>query len=368
MVKVAVFPASSEVGMEVIRCLSDHKDIEVTGVDSEPGPAKYICKNYISDAPWMGHSDIRPYFKKFEYVYPANDYALSCLTGLKNAVTHPDNTIILCGNKLSTYKFFEGKIPVPDVYPSVTWEKPQIGHSGIGQKKSVITDIRCEYLPGKEYTVDCFTQKGLLKYCQPRTRENIKGGISCRSESVLLNYEIQDIATKINTQLEFTGAWFFQVKEDRNGALKLLEIGARIAGSSGLSRAMGVNLPLLHLYDKMGIEVEMPKTDVKVIHRYLAVKADFPKVTRAYFDWDDTIMIKGKVNWRAIALAYKMGVECHILTRKENANLIPPFQSIIISQNKAQYSAQDTVLIDDSFAERRQWINSISPDMIDLYL
>lgn len=367
MIKVAVFPASSEVGMEVIRCLSDHKDIEVTGVDSEPGPAKHICENYIDNAPWLGHGNVVNYLSKFEYVYPANEYALSCLAGTSNIIAHPSETIILCSNKRSTYSYFKNIIPVPDVYPSHIWEKPQTGHSGKGQKEIISPNILCEYLPGDEFTVDCFTQNGRLLYSQARTRGSVKSGISCHSMSV---YEPETLimAERINLNLEFTGSWFFQCKRSATRELKLLEIGARIAGSSGLSRALGINLPLLHLYAKMGVDVEIQLYKKAEITRHLTVKSDFPKVSKIYFDWDDTIMIKGKINWKAIALAYKLGIECHILTRKENAQLIPPFQSIIISENKAEFSTKDTLLIDDSFAERKQWINSLSPQQLDLYL
>lgn len=369
MVKVAVFPASSEVGMEVIRCLSDHKDIEVIGVDSESGPAKHICENYIDNAPWITDRAILNFFNDFDYVYPANEESIKTLEPLGKTISHPIQTILACDSKHQTYSILQRVVPVPEIYPSETWVKPATGHSGMGQyKHSTFDKINCEYLPGVEYTVDCFTQNGSLKYCQPRTRENIKTGISCKSETVDLTNEIYNIGYSINKNLDFTGAWFFQIKQSQSGTFKLLEIGARVAGSSGVSRVMGVNLPLLHLYAKMGVDVEITNIRPSKITRHLTVKAVFPEVSKIYFDWDDTIMIKGKINWKAIALAYKLGIECHILTRKENAQLIPPFQSIIISENKAEYSTKDTLLIDDSFAERKQWINALSPQQIDLYL
>jgi hypothetical protein len=60
------------------------------------------------------------------------------------------------------------------------------------------------------------------------------------------------LANKINKKLHFRGVWFFQVKENINGDLSLLEIAPRVAGTMALSRLKGVNLPLMSLFDFSG--------------------------------------------------------------------------------------------------------------------
>ncbi len=71
-----------------------------------------------------------------------------------------------------------------------------------------------EYLPGEEYTVDCFTNyKGNLLSVNMRNRERIRNGISVNSKSLTHPSEVQDIAEQINKKLKLNGAWFFRLKE-----------------------------------------------------------------------------------------------------------------------------------------------------------
>ena len=55
-------------------------------------------------------------------------------------------------------------------------------------------------------------------------------GISFKSFEQKLTKEIRSIAEIINEKLKFRGLWFFQLKEDYNGNLKLLEISTRKGG------------------------------------------------------------------------------------------------------------------------------------------
>lgn len=49
----------------------------------------------------------------------------------------------------------------------------------------------CEYLPGEEFTVDCFTdRRGRILYLNLRTRVRIKSGISVRSKNVQLDTKV----------------------------------------------------------------------------------------------------------------------------------------------------------------------------------
>ena len=52
-------------------------------------------------------------------------------------------------------------------------------------------------------------------------------GISFRSTAMEVTEEIKRIAHCINETVSLNGAWFFQVKKDRNGALKLMEFAPR---------------------------------------------------------------------------------------------------------------------------------------------
>src|SRR5690606_20587249 len=118
--------------------------------------------------------------------------------------------------------------------------------------------IFVEYLPGKEYTIDCFTNRhGELLFSGARERAEVKMGISFKSIEIELTKEIKLIAQRINDKLNFRGLWFFQLKEDRNGDLKLLEVSTRTAGTMGFFRHKGVNLPLFSVFDALNMDLSI---------------------------------------------------------------------------------------------------------------
>lgn len=347
MVKVAIYPASTETGLEVVRALTNVRGIEIYSHDKYKGAAN------------LKHIEL----KDADYIYPTTEQALKLRS--KKVVSHPLKTIQICENKLLTYQ------TLPDISPSVygksVWAKPETGHSGIGQYLLNDGSIYVEHLPGKEYTIDCYSNQSKLMYIHGRERKHVKAGISTHNES-FRHPDFKGMADYIASKLKFTGAWFFQVKENDQGELRLLEVGARISGNSSHSRAIGVNLPLLHLYQKMGIEVEIPKHRDSVTYRSLRVHHDLPNIRHIYVDWDDCLMIDGKINHQVMAFIYKQNKPSFILTRGNNAKLIHPFKSIIKTDDKFRYSNNQSLLIDDSYSERKEWKHSLSPQQLDLYL
>ncbi|MDR1134940.1 MAG: ATP-grasp domain-containing protein [Clostridiales Family XIII bacterium] len=168
--------------------------------------------------------------------------------------------------------------------------------------------VICEYLPGEELTVDCFTDKnGRLQAVLPRSRQRIFGGVSVRGQNEPLTSDIERIADTINSRLRFLGLWYFQIKRDSCGDFKLLEISARCAGTMCLSRALGVNLPLLSVYAAMGRETEVLKNNYKatvdrtLISRY---RTDL-RYESVYIDLDDTIIRGSLVNLQIIRFLYQ---------------------------------------------------------------
>ena len=81
------------------------------------------------------------------------------------------------------------------------------------------------------------------------------------------NPDFETLAGRINEALEMRGAWFFQVKENSQRKLVLLEIAPRIAGSMGLVRNQGVNLPLLSLYDAADLDVVISSNNFSMVSR-----------------------------------------------------------------------------------------------------
>jgi len=118
-------------------------------------------------------------------------------------------------------------------------------------------------------------------------------------------------------------------------SLKLLEIGPRIAGAMALNRVLGVNFPLLSLYEQERLPVRIMTNPVRVsIDRALANcyqhNLDFSTV---YVDLDE---VEQTLRKRRLS-----GIFDEIIP-------VPPSPAC-----KSEYIRQkDAILIDDSFSER----------------
>lgn len=329
-----------------------------------------------------------------DFVYPAHDSALLTLTKEQEklharVVTSDVETVEICRSKARTYKYLADDWYLPKVYDKVSpvdsypvFAKPDVGQGAEGVR--VVYDacdladvlqsereyVVCEYLPGDEYTVDCFTDKdGALRYLGVRTRERIRSGIAVRSRFVKASDKVQQIAQTLNFRFNFNGAWFFQIKEDVNGNPKLLEVAPRIAGTMGLSRNRGVNMPLLTLYNMLGEDVDIVTNrgelmlDRAFISRFKSdIEYDF-----VYVDFDDTLMCGDKVNPFLMAFLYQCqnkGKKICVLTRNKNVlsvmiksgigtHLFSDFIFVGENKSKADYIHGKAIFIDDSFRERK---------------
>lgn len=400
--KVLVFPCGSEIGLEINNSLRFCKDISLYGASSVNDHGKYVYNNYISDFPHIDSTDFISFLNEaiFEYeidfIMPAHDSVVLKLSQFANEVkcrviTSSYETNEICRDKLKTYMFFDKYDFIPVVYKEFNtiedfpvFLKPRVGQGSKGAVKiNNVTDLSfykpfsdeslvLEYLPGDEYTVDCFTNRNReLKFIGQRKRNRIKDGISVNTSYCVLDEQVSKMATIFNSELVFRGVWFFQVKIDSKGRYKLLEISSRVAGCMGLARNHGVNLPLLSIYDCCDIDVNIDFEkynlimDRAFISRY-SRDFDFEAV---YVDFDDTIIIKDKVNTMLLMFLYKCvnsGKRIILLTRHEknimeslNSAKISPdiFDEIItVTKNvgKSNYIAnsEKTIFIDDSFSER----------------
>ena len=228
-----------------------------------------------------------------------------------------------------------------------------------------------EYLPGREFTVDCFTNaKGKLIFCKGRGRNRIKGGISVNA-TFHDDPRFSDYANKINNAINQIGAWFFQVREDSSGELKLMEIASRPAGASAIVRGLGVNLPLITLDAFNGIEINDVVANRYQIELdralYNTFKLDLDYRT-IYVDFDDTIVVDGKINVDVIKFLFQcvnndkrlVLVSKHVgsLTDELNkfriANLFDEIVHLNVNDRKSDaIDDAQSIFIDDSYGERK---------------
>lgn len=398
--RVLVFPAGTEIAFEIHSALRNCKNIKLYGATSVPCHADFVFKNCFDNVPFVDDPQLIDKLNDIiddngiDFVYPAHDSALLRLTreqGKLHArvVTSDLATVETCRNKNLTYEFLDDAYYCPKhhLFPDDIDEYPMFIKPAVGQgsKGAMRVDCRedlehalesgteyaiCEYLPGAEYTVDCFTDKnGNLQYIGQRTRERIRSGIAVRSEFVETAYPVIDIAYDLNSRFSFNGAWFFQVKKNANGEYKLLEVAPRIAGTMGLSRNRGVNLPLLTIYNMLGEDVRIDRNYNKLLLDRAFVsrfKSDI-EYDKIYVDFDDTLIVKGSVNPYLMAFLYQAkdkGKQIYLLSRHDGniyndlaAHNISPslFDAIIIigiGIDKAEFVKGESILIDDSFSER----------------
>ena len=247
MKKVLIFPCGTEIGLEINKSLKNSKFFKLFGASSEKiNHGTYVFDNYIGELPYVTEDNFIESLNnliieyKIDYIYPAHDSALLELSRRRNEirceiVASEYRTCKICRDKIETYKIFKDEIDVPkiynlgdkiDIYP--VFLKPNIGQ---GSQDTYLVHNRdeldfyvnrnsklmiLEYLPGEEYTVDCFTdRKGELKYVYPRERRRVRNGISVNTYPVE-GIEFNNIAKKINKNLNIRGAWFFQVKKNKN--------------------------------------------------------------------------------------------------------------------------------------------------------
>ena len=402
-VNILVFPCGSEVGLEINKSLKDISFITLYGGSSVADHGEWEYENYIGSIPYITDEHFVEKLNgiidqyHIDYIFPAFDAAVLKLSECRDdlhaeILTSSKEAVQICRSKAKTYEKLSGAYFLPKVYvsPDEVTEfpvlmKPAVGQGGQGVK--IISDeetlrfelehrpekqVVCEYLPGMEYTVDCFTDRhGVLKYCAHRSRRRIKNGISVNSVLEPESEEVKKIAQVINSKMSFRGAWFFQLKLSKNNEYRLMEAATRVAGTMCVERARGVNLPLLTVFDAMGYDVDIHpefqsvETD-RALNNCYKIDLDFDEL---YIDYDDTIVVHDRVNLSAIALLYKClnrNIPIYLVTKHEEdihealrARHISEgiFRDIIhIGKTDKKvdhmHPGAKALYVDDSFAER----------------
>lgn len=397
-VKVAVFPAGSEIGLEICNALRYDKYIELVGLTSVSDHSEMVCRK-IEPVPYYKEPDFVRKLnevidrEQIDYLYPGHDDVLLFLTRRQDeihadVITSGRETVEITRSKKKTYAFFSQEAFIPKVYerPEKVKEYPVFAKPDIGQGSQGTQKIRgpkdwmkienpqamviTEYLPGEEVTVDCFTgADGTLQAFVARRRERIKSGIAVRSERIPTTPEIAEIAHRLNQSLDFKGAWFFQLKKSASGRYKLLEAAARIAGTMGLSRNLGINFPLLTLYLHRGVAVEVMENSCgALVERALISRYKLSLTYRTvYVDLDDTLIFKGEVNTCLIGYLYQcVNQKKHLVLLSRHtgdmAEYLKQFripaglfdQLIFVGEEpkSAYITEKEAILIDDSHRER----------------
>lgn len=353
--RALVFPCGTEIGLEVHRSLSHSLHFELVGASSVSDHGSFTYEEYVEGLPFITDSSFDDAFvnllreESIDLVIPAHDDVVLATARLAAQgrlsaipVTSPLTTCEIARSKRRTYSSLAESVPTPRVFASAedvrsseypVFLKPDCGQGSRGTHvASTLEELKfylkkdptlliLEFLPGPEYTVDCFTDRyGHVRLAAGRERSRISGGISVRS-SLFIDDRLLPIAEQINQTLPFRGVWFFQVKERSSGELVLMEIASRAAGTMGLSRVRGINLPLLSAFDAVGVDVVFsPNTYQVVVDRALgsSFKSDL-EYGHAYLDLDDVLLLRdGTVSVPVVSFIYQCrnrGIPVSLITR-----------------------------------------------------
>jgi|MedtruStandDraft_1076414.scaffolds.fasta_scaffold01015_19 hypothetical protein len=401
MINVLISPAGTEIGREIWLSLRYEKSVNLflAGADYD-NHARYVDEEYhllpaVNEDGWL--EELQVFIKKhhIDFIFPAHDDALLAYSKHQfelsaKVIASNAESCEITRYKSRTYAALGDIIPVPKCFQQIAdireWPvfvKPDKGQGSqgalkiehaqalenhLGQYSHVIVT---EYLPGEEFTVDCFTsqQQGLL-FCQPRTRERVRAGISMASVTCELP-GISAMAEKISDRLNLKGAWFFQVKAAKDGKLTLLEVASRIAGTMAVNRVRGINFVLLSLYEHQNIPVSLKVLPgVNRISRALTNAYRYELTYRhVYVDFDDTLVIHQKLCLPLIRFLFQCvneNIPCTLISRHAGdlhkqlnhwriGQLFSEVIHLTQREKKSDYIKHaDAIFIDDSFAERQE--------------
>lgn len=412
---VLIFPAGEINSVELHEALSHNVNINVFGASSVDRHGEYVFKNYRGGLPFISKDNFISEFNKLidewkiDFVFPTHDtialYLSENIESIHAKIIVADSeTALICRDKKETYSLFADCDFCPKQYSSFdefpVFIKPREGQGAQGaclvnSVEEIPADIQIEnyviseYLPGEELTVDCMTDsKGKLCACLPRIRHRLMAGVCVAGEAMIATDEILKIGELINSRLKLLGLWYFQLKKDDNGRYKLLEIATRCAGTMCLSRARGVNLPLLSVYAAMGKNIsvfENPYSlvmDRTLISRY---KIDYEYDT-VYIDYDDTIVEGEDVCLPVVRFLYQcrnQGKKVVLITRHEvdhsdtiersleshaiSDKLFDEVIKLSFEESKADFiSPEHAIFIDNAYTERKKVYDKLHIPVFDV--
>ena len=413
---VLIFPSDGENSINIFEALKYNIHFELFGASiyDYHSPFIYDDNHFFKGDLNINNADFFDNFNSIiskyniDYVICTHDEIISFLMQNEskiNAVvcSSPYETCKIASNKKLTSELFSNKFYATKVYQIndnieyPVFLKPIIGAGGKGTikidnssqlssyKRKIDKYIICEYLPGNEFTVDCFTNsKGELIFSRARTRERINHGLPYRIQNVSDDTRFLDIALDINRTLQFRGAWFFQLKEDKKNNLKLMEICVRQGGSMNFFREYGFNFPALTLFDFMGMEIVPIVNNYNMIvdrclHNSFKIDYYYDKV---YIDFDDTIIVNNRVNTTALKFLYQCfnkNKQIYLITKhsydikqslKKYHIDIDLFDKIFsLDDNQFKYTIIDSnnsIFIDNYFKERYEVHSNLKIPVFDV--
>ncbi len=285
----------------------DNRPIEIIGVDSDPNAVgRHLVDSFAVVPLASSHNFINrihdiAWLHEVNVILPHNTAELPQLATKSGWFAERDITVAissavtmgLANNKYKTMQIAKRiDIPVPECtlvkssreliavaealgYPDKTViVKPPVSHGGKGfhiLAEDYFMDtselLVSEYLPGKEYSVDCFGGR-YQDVAIPRIREKVRDGVAFRTK-IDLRTDLIEQSLKLAYHLGLEYAFGFQFKEDAEGMPRLIECNPRVQGTMVASTLAGTNIIYGAVASAAGLPVELDEArDGAIFERY----------------------------------------------------------------------------------------------------
>lgn len=399
--RVLVFPAGTEIGLEIHAALKACRNVRLFAAGEDiSNHARFLYSEYhpipnVHTEGWLDKLVELCEALGIQYIFPAHDDVIVALSTERSRipatlVTSDHDVCVTTRSKTATYRRLERVLAVPRLYASGSdvagfpvLVKPDKGQGSshvarVDTREQLASALAAtpqpiisEYLPGEEYTVDCFSSQsqGLL-FAGARSRRRTRNGISMNTVTVDLP-EAWPLAEAIHIELGMRGAWFFQLKRNSRQELVLLEVAPRVAGAMAAHRVMGINFPLLSMMELNGAQLKVAPNHMSIeMDRALCNRyAHDIRFQSLYIDLDDTLVCDGQINLDVMKLVFKsLNENKHIsLITRHKADLETTLRKFRIAalfdeiihiredQKKSDFIKRpNAIFVDDSFSERQE--------------
>lgn len=362
-----VFPCGAESALEIHIALKDVMNMRLVGASGREDHGRMVYENYYGGFPNIADSNFIEELNKLieresiDLILPTHDTILVFMAKnadkIKTRIAVPSLRVAeICRSKKKIYDLFKDRDFCPIVFKSIEdiEEYPVYIKldEGQGSKGAFILKSRkpydelldpenyviTEFLPGEELTIDCFTDRhGVLQFVGPRVRKRVFDGVCVNSVTVDATDEIKKIGKIVSDRIGIRGSWYFQLKRDVSGKFKLLEASNKIAGNMNVFRGLGVNFPMLMVYDYLDFDVQVFSNDYvlegerALLSRYNA-RFEYDTI---YIDFDDTITKNEEVNANVMLFIYHQKRKGRILKliTKHKANILETLDKLAIHRS-----------------------------------
>jgi carbamoyl-phosphate synthase large subunit len=233
-------------------------------------------------------------------IYRYSEYKEKLLKLGALPIVSDKKTMELCRDKMETFNYLSKKFNLPFTtldnkkagkFPLIA--KPRYGKGSKGVIKIDNEDefnyvrlkkdtlIFQEYLPGTEYTIDVLSDlEAEPIIAVPRVRLQTRAGISTIGK-IVKNENISETCKSVAKYLKIKGPCCIQMKESKEGILKIIEVNPRMGGGTIFTALAGANFPAMILDMVNGKKLKIPKiSEITIVRYFEEIVVENGKVTK----------------------------------------------------------------------------------------